>query len=153
MQKEWTQILTGARRTEISDNKFPHLLEFLLQYKERIEYNVSQIRSRQPPEHKGNHIKTKEPKEQPKLREMDQCWMTHRSDAYHPIWKCRLFQSKSPDERAELVRTNNACFACLQVGHTNVDCPRNFKCNKDGCDLPHHQLLHDARPETMVFHS
>ena len=52
MQKEWTQIVTGARCTEISVNKFPHLLEYLLQYKEQIEYNVSQIRYRQPPEHK-----------------------------------------------------------------------------------------------------
>ena len=140
MRKEWTQIVTGVRRIEIAENEFPHLLEFLLQYKERIEYNASQIRSRQPPEHKGNYIKTKERKS----REMDQCWMTHRSDAYHPIWKCRLFQTKSPDEREELVRTNNACFVCLQVGHTNLDC---------WCALPHHQLLHDARPETMVFHS
>ena len=52
MRKEWTQIVTGARCTEISVNKFPHLLEYLLQYKEQIEYNVSQIRYRQPPEHK-----------------------------------------------------------------------------------------------------
>ena len=69
-RKEWTLIVTGARRTEISENNFPHLLEFLLQCKERIEYNVSRIRSRQPLEHKGNYIKTKEPKEQHKLRSM-----------------------------------------------------------------------------------
>ena len=36
IEKEWIKIVTGEKRSELSENKFPALLELLLQFKERI---------------------------------------------------------------------------------------------------------------------
>ena len=73
MRKEWTMLVTGTHRTEITDNKFPHLLEFLLQFKERIEYNCSEIRSGHPSEHKVHHADVKEENKRSTQRDKDSC--------------------------------------------------------------------------------
>ena len=71
----------------------------------------------------------------------------------HPIWRCRVFENKSPSEKGDLVRKNNACFACLEIGHVAKNCKRNFRCKHDNCRLEHHQLLHEAHASGIVFHS
>ena len=52
-----------------------------------------------------------------------------------------------------MVRKNNACFACLEVGHVAEGCKQNFKCKEENCGLRHHQLLHEAHASRVVFHS
>ena len=71
----------------------------------------------------------------------------------HLISSCRVFESKTPSEKVELVKSKNACFACLKVGHVANRCTRGFKCKEDGCCLPHHQLLHEAHKLGIVFHN
>ena len=80
------------------------------------------------------------------------CWL-HQVNGDHPIWRCRLFQIKSPEEKVDLTKKHNACFACLEVGHTANNCKRGFKCRQDGCNLPHHDLLHEAHAAGVVFHN
>ena len=80
------------------------------------------------------------------------CWI-HQASGDHPIWRCRVFESKAPIEKVELVKSKNACFACLEVGHVANRCTRGFKCKEDGCGLPHHQLLHEAYKSGIVFHN
>ena len=35
LKKEWIKLATGKKRLEIASNKFPHLLQLLLEYRER----------------------------------------------------------------------------------------------------------------------
>ena len=153
IRKEWTKIVTGPNRAEIAENKFPSLLLLLQQFKERIEYDESQIRSppsqERPQQRPIHHAEIQEA-----VGQKDPCWIPHRTiPTTHPIWKCRVFQSKSPAERVDLARENNACLACLHTGHSNTNCPRNFRCNQDNCNLPHHSLLHEAHIQGLVLHS
>lgn len=41
IQKGRIKIVTGENRSKINENRFPALLELLLQFKERIEYRSS----------------------------------------------------------------------------------------------------------------
>ena len=47
-------------------------------------------------------------------------------------------------ERYEAVRSSKSCFRCLSTGHSARNCRRMFKCRINGCDQPHHDLLHEA---------
>ena len=56
IEKEWIKIVTGEKRSELSENKFPALLELLLQLKERIEYRSATLRARSSVEGDVNAI-------------------------------------------------------------------------------------------------
>ena len=81
--------------------------------------------------------------------EKPRCWM-HPNHHGHPIWRCKAFESKSATQKLKLVRENEACFRCLEQGHTTKLCKRNFKCKEDGCRMPHH---HEAHASGISFHS
>ena len=104
--------------------------------------------------HKGKvnfnegRLKGNKPTESNKQR----CWI-HLTSGDHPIWHCRVFASKSPSEKVDLVRKNNACFALLELGHVSKGCKQNFKCKEENCGLGHHQSLHEAHASGVVFHS
>ena len=44
MEREWIKIVTGEKRTEIAKDKFPSLLKLLILFRERLEYEMSNIR-------------------------------------------------------------------------------------------------------------
>ena len=109
--------------------KYKELLPFLKEWRLRIEYSTSAVRSankafhaRHPQHHK------------------DTCWI-HRNEK-HPIWTCRVFQSLPVAERMELTESNQACTSCLEIGHMSINCRRSFKCPHDNCNETHNQLLH-----------
>ena len=43
LKKEWIKLATGKKRLETASNKFPHLLQLLLEYRERLEYEFSNL--------------------------------------------------------------------------------------------------------------
>ena len=45
LKKEWIKLATGKKRLEIASNKIPHLLQLLLEYRERLEYEFSNLRA------------------------------------------------------------------------------------------------------------
>lgn len=144
IEKEWIKLVTSKPQT--AKDKFPALLSLLLEFKERIEYKFSDLRAGAIERGRTllTDINTKE--------EKPRCWM-HPNHLGHPIWKCRVFEAKSAAEKVELIRANNACFACLEQGHTAKLCKRNFKCREDGCGKPHHRMLHEAHASGISFHS
>ena len=146
LKKEWIKLAAGTKRLEIASNKFPHLLQLLLEYRERLEYEFSNIRTDESFRGKVHMNNATKGDNKPK------CWI-HQSSGDHPIWRCRVFENKTPNEKVELVKSKNACFACLEIGHVANRCTRGFKCKEDGCGLPHHQLLHEAHKSGIVFHN
>ncbi|XP_057294660.1 uncharacterized protein LOC130623195 [Hydractinia symbiolongicarpus] len=133
VQKEWIKTATGEQRVEISRNKFPALLKLLLTYRERIEYKCSNIRSCDEFRVNVNLSDSRDPRNSLENTSKQRCWL-HQVNGDHPIWRCRLFQSKSPEERVDLTKK------------------RGFKCREEECGLPHHQLLHEAHASGAVFH-
>ena len=155
IEKEWIKIVTGEKRSEISKNKFPALLELLLQFKERIEYKSSSLRAKPIVEGGVNALDESARKLDrelpPRNGRQPWCWL-HPNSTDHPIWRCKSFESKSPSDRVDLVRKHKACFSCLVQGHTSKFCNRNFKCKEEGCGMHHHQLLHEAHASGIAFH-
>ena len=132
MQNEWIQL---AVKTTLSD-KFAKLLFFLDNWKIRIEYENSEIRS--PSKKVADHnVHSKQPEENRK-----RSCLIH-TNCEHPIWRCRTFKSLSVSERLNIIKSNNACLLCLEVGHTDHECKKVSKCSRSGCNLRHNVLLHD----------
>ena len=155
IKKECIKVVTGEEHDKISKNKFPFLLKLLLQFRERIEYELLDIRGSiyegRTVHHGEGRLKGRNI-DKPVENKKQKCWI-HMSNVDHPIWRCRVFENKSPSEKVDLVRKNNACFACLEIGHVAKNRKCNFRCKHDNCGLEQHQLLHEAHASGIVFHS
>ncbi|XP_035714129.1 uncharacterized protein LOC118438289 [Folsomia candida] len=68
----------------------------------------------------------------------------------HKLHACRDFADKPTDERWELVKNCHLCFRCLSSGHAVKDCKFPRACGIDGCQKPHHKLLHVAAPRRRL---
>ena len=79
-------------------------------------------------------------------KKFDNCWIHEEDGGEHPIWKCRMFQAKSLQEKMDLVLKNKACQACLEIECEGAkkpeDCKKRFRCPIEGCNEPHNALLH-----------
>ena len=55
----------------------------------------------------------------------------------HSLNQCRVFRSKSLEERRRFVKGNNICFRCCETtSHTRKSCKRDIKCSE--CDSTAH---------------
>ena len=144
IEKEWLKLVTS--KPQATKYKFPSLLNLLLEFKERIECKFSDLRAGAV--ERGRTLLTERSTKEEKPR----CWM-HRNRHGHPIRRCKAFEAKSAAEKVDLIGANNACFACLEQGHTAKFCKRNYRCREDGCGQPHHRMLHEAHASGISFHS
>ena len=62
----------------------------------------------------------------------------------HPLWRCPTFLAKTPTERTKLAADNKLCFSCLNKDHLFRQCPKPWKCTKEGCTSSHNTLLHGS---------
>ena len=62
----------------------------------------------------------------------------------HPLFRCKVFREKTPNQRAKIVADNKLCFSCFGKGHNARNCSRTRTCGKDNCKLTHNSLLHGA---------
>ena len=68
------------------------------------------------------------------------CQICNSSD--HSVSACGEFQHMSVGYRWDMARLHKLCFRCLSQDHIGQACPRTRICEKDGCQLNHHRLLH-----------
>ena len=151
------------KETKIEDtNKFPKMLEFMLKHKRAIEYGSSDLRTSDKV-HFGLHLSQAEhttqqeskklpdsdpPNEQrtPKSNERKPwCWL--HSSSQHDIFECLVFKEMTPETRMDMAYEYQACWSCLQPGHTQSRCFRLKECMKDGCKKRHHPMLHQDQEE------
>ena len=138
MAKEWLKIVT---KTDVNpDNKFELLRKLMDEWRNQIEYKLANIRKISEKRCLSNHMGSQFPNNGKRSK----CWL-HKMNGDHPIWRCRLFQNKPVKERIQLVKENNACYRCLETGHTSTNCPRGFKCTEENCNQPHNRLLHETK--------
>ena len=153
MGKE-VEIVTGEDRIRIGHEKCTALMKLLLQFIERIEYRRSSTRVPEQRKMLSNAADAKvseEGRNQISDSKPPWCWL-HPSSKDHPIWRCKLFEEKSSAEKVSLLRSNNACFSCLTVGHRMVDCWKDLKCRIDSCGMSHNTLLHEAFVSGISLH-
>ncbi|CAK1597101.1 unnamed protein product [Parnassius mnemosyne] len=70
----------------------------------------------------------------------------------HAIAKCRKLAQMGVDDRWNWVKEDGVCFLCLNSKHRRFKCKAK-KCGIDGCNAPHHALLHTRKtraPETSA---
>ena len=126
--------------------KFQRLLEYLRVERDAVEYSLSTLRN------KSQNSLLRNLSHKPSTNDhISQCWL-HVADN-HGIDKCRLFLSKSIEERVSLVRENLACWSCLMQGHQSKDCPNKVKCDVDGCQRMHNTCLHGAAGLATISHT
>ena len=158
MMSEWVKEMTKGTCT--SGQKFFKLLEFLRDWRKRLEYRSASIRKDFVAEKSGAslHAKGEQPRDRKQKPDQRRCWL-HNVDGNagaHPIWSCRLFLSKPVAERKDLVQVNQACQRCLNIGCDGAKdvklCYRKFKCKHSGCNSEtHNELLHST--DGTVLHA
>ena len=149
IQIEWTRIVTaGNKRDEISRDKFPSLLKLLLTCRDRIEHKRSEIRFVSAKKEKVNHGELMKTRNEHMLENRKQrCWL-HQTNGDHLIWRCRLCESKEPQEKVDLVWKNNSCFACPDISKI-VNVILSARRRVVGCPS---SLPHEAHASGMAFH-
>ena len=63
----------------------------------------------------------------------------------HSTKECKVYSSKSLNEKKPLLKEKNACWSSLKVGHRSRVCRAKKICNIKDCPLTHHQFLHEER--------
>ena len=62
----------------------------------------------------------------------------------HPLFRCKVFRGKIPNQRTKIVTGNKLCCSCFGKGHNARNCSRARTCGQDSCKLTHNSLLHAA---------
>ena len=158
MMHEWVKMVASKQLN--SRQKFALLMEFLTDWRNRLEYMGASIREdpslsrsgdafyaggNAPPRQRANQGKSTK----------SRCWV-HNVDGRaedHPVWDCRLFERMPVKERKDLVVANKACSRCLIIGCPGAadakNCIRLFMCAIPGCNGEHNQLLHVSNGEAL----
>ena len=129
------------------ESKFEVFLKFLLKHKRAMEYGAEQMRAAGSVKYgQTNALQGRESN-----TAKENCWIhTGVPAGLHPIWKCREFLAKTPEERSEFVKEHEACRACLlkscEGKKDPAQCKAAFKCFEKGCRQPHNHLLHGSKP-------
>ena len=141
MKEEWVKVI--ASKTVNSRQKFKALMELIDDWRNRLEYINSGIRTLPEQRSESHHVNMDG------QTAKQACWL-HKSlfgeIGDHPIWRCREFRTKNVQERLKLLKENNACQACLLTGCPGAinpsECKKGFKCRVQGCGKDHNMLLH-----------
>ena len=88
-------------------------------------------------QHKSNF----KPQQRSPLTSISSCIVCKGS---HRLWECRVFQEKTPTQKAKVVAEAKLCFSCLRDKHMFRQCPSACKFRKNGCNSSHNTLLHGA---------
>ena len=79
------------------------------------------------------------------------CIMGSICGHYHAPEGCSLFRERNPDERMSTVRIRRVCIQCLRHSDA-LPCPWGDRslCDRRGCVMLHHPLLHGASVKALV---
>ena len=62
---------------------------------------------------------------------------------YELVWRCTKFKNQSHQDKRKVVKEQNLCLKCLQIGHFARTCPKpRFRCQEEGCNKDHKTLTH-----------
>jgi len=149
MRVDWVKCI--AEKGEVDSEKvFQMLLKFLERWRNIIEYDESAIRKVPEKRVASTHYTATASTTKTatasttKNKSKEVCWL--HEDGKHPVWNCNLFRAMTFEEKMNLVKTKNACQACLEIACSGSEdpekCERNFRCRLKDCNKPHNMLIH-----------
>lgn len=153
IRREWSKEVNKSGSMVDPKDKFPHLLKFLQEQRKIIEYELSELRCGQKSRRGEAHMIDSEEtviEENPEEK-VSRC-LIHNSGT-HSTDDCRVYQDKTPEEKVRLLKEKRGCWSCLKSGHRSIDCKARKRCNIEGCLKFHHQSLHLAHAQGIVFHT
>ena len=131
-------------------DKFPSLLTFLLEQRKIIEYETSELRAtNQSTEETTNYVSAIEKATNSKgKRSTSPIKCIIHEKGTHGTSECKVFLTKTVEERKQTLKDKKACWSCLRTGHRYKDCKQKNTCRKNGCTYKHHQTLHEDKAVT-----
>ena len=151
MLSNWAERIALHSTQYSGEEKFEKLMQFLLYWRDLIEYTGAKIRC--------------QPSACSDMPSIENCYVNHTASSLsqsaasprkskclvhpscdHPTWRCRLFRAMSASERYDVINMNSACTLCLELGHNAENCKRTFRCTI--CKSNHNVLIHDVASTT-----
>ena len=145
IRRKWAEIVSADNSTVDKTNKFPSLLKFLRSQRGAIEYDTASLRVPAGPVKALIHYTTAKEEIDIKDQRMTQGKCLIHEGGKHSTEQCKVYSSKSIDEKRTLLKEKNACWSCLKVGHRSRVCRAKRICNIKDCPLTHHPSLHEER--------
>ena len=142
---------TGSK---VSDkNKFPSLLEFLLEQKRIMQYDSADLRGTGSTGAAAHHIDVLDINDTSdnKLKIKQQKCVIHGTTS-HFTSDCKSFLALNPDGKIKVVKENKLCYSCLRTRHRSSQCRLRNQCPQ-GCERYHHEMLYQAYVEGVSFHT
>ena len=126
----WYRFIHARDSKVDKANKFPYLLEYLINERSALEYGLSDLRILNDRGNATIHY----------VRSTSEfnC-LVHNSDS-HTTAECRSYNELPVREKYDLLKNKSACFSCLSPTHMMSDCSNKTKCGS--CDKYHHTTLH-----------
>ena len=145
IRHKWAEIVSADNSTVDKTDKFPSLLKFLRSQRGAIEYDTASLRVPAGQVKALIHHTTAKEEIDMKDQRMTQGKCLIHEDGKHSTEQCKVYSSKSIDDKKTLLKEKNACWSCLKVGHRSRVCRAKRICNIKDCPLTHHQSLHEER--------
>ena len=145
IRHKWAEIVSADNSTVDKTDKFPSLLKFLRSQRGAIEYDTASLRVPAGQVKALIHHTTSKEEIDMKDQRMTQGKCLIHEDGKHSTEQCKVYSSKSIDDKKTLLKEKNACWSCLKVGHRSRVCRAKRICNIKDCPLTHHQSLHEER--------
>ena len=156
IRREWSLKVSQERAEDT--NHFSALMEFLLEQRRAIEYEIMDIRNTPNDsnvvEGSVSSINGNENDKEIKYhRKTDgyKCWI-HKNDD-HELESCTQYKNKSPTDKIRFLSGHGFCWNCLGKGHRSYECSKRSKCGINGCNWNHHPSLHEAHISGVKFSS
>ena len=151
IRREWAKTVSLDVSMIDKTNKFPSLLQFLLNQKRAIEYDCAALRA-----YNSNTAMSKAvahhttAREYTDERQSTQSKCLFHNNAEHWTSECQSYLSESVDGRKRMLMEKGACWSCLKRGHRIHDCKRKRNCGINDCSGKHHRTIHEERKEVTA---
>ncbi|XKL60216.1 hypothetical protein PGB90_001232 [Kerria lacca] len=149
--ENWSSLISYFVSTRLDDNtrrdfensvedsstypSWKALKQFLDRRAAVMEENVTSNQTKPKPQTNSKYDKKETKKSHP--TNTSKCCICETGA--HLIVECKLFLSKTPQERLELIRRKKLCINCFRPNHQALEC-RHRNCKT--CNNKHHSLLH-----------
>ena len=141
--------MSADNSTVDKTDKFPSLLKFLRSQRGAIEYDTASLRVPAGQVKALIHHTTAKEEIDMKDQRTTQGKCLIHEDGKHSTEQCKVYSSKSIDDKKTLLKEKNACLSCLKVGHRSHVCRAKRICNIKDCPLTHHPLHEERQMPNM----
>ena len=146
MQMEWYRLIHREAAKIDKKYKFNHLLKFMREERNAIEYATSDIRKSKVSPYSTSDIRKSKVSPYSNVLTVEsnvETCIIHFWSTNHSTADCRTFHNLNINNKLDVLKEKNACHGCLISGHSLAECKVKKKCDVgSGCLKYHHSSLH-----------